>query len=281
MTKSPLWVVGDIQGCANELDRLLTLIAQRQANEPYEVWLCGDLVNRGPESLQVLRSAMNSPVKTRLVLGNHDFFLLACAAGARRPGRSDTIAQVLDASDASQLVEWLRMQPLALFEHGHLLVHAGVDPRWTASDTLRLAAEVEAELRGPNWRQFLQALWGNEPARFSEDLRGANRLRAVVNIFCRMRFCTPDGTQDFASKEGAGGAPAGYMPWFDVPGRATASVTTVFGHWSTFGHVSRPNLIGLDTGCVWGGKLTACKLHADWTRREFIQVQSGFAAPLK
>ncbi len=275
------WVVGDIQGCAVEFALLLERIALRQVNEPYEIWFCGDLVNRGPQSLQVLRSAMNSPAQMRIVLGNHDFFLLASAAGARRPGRGDTVAEILDAQDALQILDWLRMQPLALFEHGHLLVHAGVDPRWTVSDTLRLAAEVETELRGPNWRQFLQTLWGNEPARFSESLRGADRLRAIVNVFCRMRYCALDGTQDFAGKEGPGSEPAGYLPWFDVPGRATAGVVTVFGHWSTLGLVSRPNLIGLDTGCVWGGKLTACKLHADWTKREFIQVKSGFAAPLK
>jgi bis(5'-nucleosyl)-tetraphosphatase (symmetrical) len=122
---------------------------------------------------------------------------------------------------------------------------------------------------------------GNEPVRFCESLTGIQRLRAIVNVFCRIRYCKPDGTMDFSSKEGSGSAPPGFMPWFDVPGRAARNVVTVFGHWSTMGLISRPNLIGLDTGAVWGGKLTACKLHADWTKREFVQIKSSFAAPLR
>ncbi len=274
-----VWAIGDIQGCDTELALLLEVIEQKQGKQPYILWFCGDLVNRGPDSARVLRRLMG--LKNGLtLLGNHDLFLLACAAGARQQKQGDTITQILEAPDAPELIAWLRSQPLAIFENQHLMVHAGLHPLWDVQATLRLAGEVESVLRSDGWQDFFQKLWGNEPAKFEEHLTGPERFRSLVNVFSRMRFCSLDGTQDFKSKEGADQAPLGFMPWFEVPRRRTTSTVTIFGHWSTLGLVNRPNLIGLDTGCVWGGKLTACRLDAEWTRREFVQIKSTCAVPL-
>ncbi|MFM2399153.1 MAG: hypothetical protein RL341_1310 [Pseudomonadota bacterium] len=235
-----------------------------------QLFCVGDLVNRGPDSLATLR-LMRDGGHTSL-LGNHDLYLLVCSVGALQPKPGDTISQVLDAPDRAELLEWLRLRPLAQMTHGHLLVHAGVAPQWRAQDTLERAAEVEAALRGPQWEAFLRNLWGNVPLQWNDNLRGWDRLRCIVNILTRIRYVRADGTMDLLTKESTGGAPAGYMPWFDVPGRRTADTTVVFGHWSTMGLINRPNLVGLDTGCVWGGKLTAVQLHADWTQRKFVSV---------
>jgi bis(5'-nucleosyl)-tetraphosphatase (symmetrical) len=235
-----------------------------------KLFCAGDLVNRGPDSLATLR-LMRDGGHTSL-LGNHDLYLLVCSVGALQPKHGDTISQVLDAPDRAELLEWLRLRPMAQMMGDHLLVHAGVVPQWSAKDTLERAAEVEAALRGPQWQEFLRNLWGNVPLQWRDSLRGWDRLRCIVNILTRIRYVRPDGTMDLLTKESTGGVPAGYMPWFDVPGRRTAETTVVFGHWSTMGLINRPNLVGLDTGCVWGGKLTAVQLHADWTQRKFVSV---------
>jgi bis(5'-nucleosyl)-tetraphosphatase (symmetrical) len=259
---TPTTVIGDLQGCAERFDALLA-----QAPAP-RLWLTGDLVNRGPASLQALRTVRAHPACTT-VLGNHDLHLLAAAAGLKRPGKSDTLQEILDAPDRDELLEWLRHRPLAHLEEGYLLVHAGVLPQWTAGQTRALAAEVETVLRGPDWKAFLAQMYGNQPSRWDDGLRGADRLRCIVNALTRIRFCTAEGEMEFATKDGGvEAAPTGYLAWFDVPDRRTQDVTVVFGHWSAQGLVMRPNLIGLDTGCVWGGKLTAVRLPA----REVFQV---------
>jgi bis(5'-nucleosyl)-tetraphosphatase (symmetrical) len=204
----------------------------------------------------------------QLVLGNHDLHLLAVAHGIRPPGRSDTLDDLLAAPDRDDLLNWLRQQPLALMAEGHLIVHAGVLPQWTTEQTLSLADEVSAVLRGSDWLDFLAQMYGNEPARWRDDLQGANRLRCVVNALTRVRFCTAEGAMEFATKEGPDQPPSGYMPWFDVPARLTQDTPIVFGHWSTLGLILRPNIIGLDTGCVWGGKLSALRL----SNRQLVQV---------
>jgi bis(5'-nucleosyl)-tetraphosphatase (symmetrical) len=258
-------IVGDVQGCAVALSRLFAArVSQTSAQ------CVGDLVNRGPDSLATLRW-MRDGEHTSL-LGNHDLYLLVCSAGTLQPKPGDTISEVLNASDCAELLEWLRTRPLAQMIDGNLLVHAGIAPQWSAQDTLDRAAEVQAALQGPQWREFLQNLWGNVPLVWRDDLKGYDRLRCIVNILTRIRYCTPDGQLDLTTKESTGGAPAGYMPWFDVPGRKTQDVTVVFGHWSTMGLINRPNLIGLDTGCVWGGTLTGVELHPDWTKRRFVHV---------
>jgi bis(5'-nucleosyl)-tetraphosphatase (symmetrical) len=257
-------IFGDIQGKFAEF-------AQLSSSTGTPSVCVGDTVNRGPDNAGTLRLLMQHNAQS--LLGNHDLYLLVCAVGAFSPKETDTIADVLNAPDCDALINWLRHRPLALVTGNHLLVHAGVVPEWTVDDTLERGAEVEAALRGPNWQDFLLKLWGNVPLRWSDDLKGYDRLRCIVNILTRIRYVTPDGTLDLQTKESTGGAPAGYMPWFDVPGRKTADTTVVFGHWSTMGLINRPNLIGLDTGCVWGGKLTGVELHADWTQRRFESVK--------
>lgn len=260
------YAIGDIQGCHQ---RLLDLLKQAYATSSDSQFIfTGDLVNRGPDSLATLKKVQALGETAQVVLGNHDLHLLAVAHGIRKLHPSDTLSDILDAPDRDALLDWLRSRPLALFEQGHLIVHAGVLPQWTVAQTLELAHEVETVLRGPNWIDFLRDMYGNAPAQWNDALTGNDRLRCIVNALTRIRFCSADGTMEFATKEGAGAEPAGYMPWFDVPGRKTEDVTVVFGHWSTLGLVMRPNLIGLDTGCVWGGKLTAVRLGD----RHLIQV---------
>ncbi|EON17255.1 diadenosine tetraphosphatase [Cupriavidus sp. GA3-3] len=234
--------------------------------------LVGDLVNRGPASLQTLRAIRAMGSRTETVLGNHDIHLLAVAAGVRKKGKSDTLDDILTAPDCADLLTWLRHRPLALLENNFLLVHAGVLPQWTATQVIDLAREVEDQLQGPNWQDFLADIFGNASDRWHDGLRGIDRHRVVVNALTRLRYCTVDGVMDFKTKEGLGKAPDGFMPWFDVPGRRTGDVTVVCGHWSTLGLVMRPNLMALDTGCVWGGKLTAARLAQDPAERTVVQV---------
>jgi bis(5'-nucleosyl)-tetraphosphatase (symmetrical) len=224
------------------------------------LWLVGDLVNRGPDSLGTLRWAIANEHRVTVVLGNHDLHLLAVAAGIRPMHRTDTLAEILAAPDAAELIDWVRRRPLAHLEADHLLVHAGVLPQWSARRTVELAAEVQQVLSGPRWIDFLRVMYGNEPSRWDDALGGADRLRVIVNALTRLRFCTADGTMEFRTKDSAAAAPPGHLPWFEVPDRASRDVTVVFGHWSTLGLVNRPALLGLDTGCVWGGALTAVRL---------------------
>lgn len=256
---SNIYAIGDLQGCYQSL---VSLLARIDAATPHaKLIFVGDLVNRGPDSLATLRLIRSLGDRAQTVLGNHDLHLLAAAHGIRKLHRHDTLAQVLEAPDREELLDWLRQRPLALFEDGHLLVHAGVLPQWSATKALGLAREVEAVLQGPDWLAFLREMYGDQPARWDDALQGNDRLRCIVNALTRLRFCTEDGTMEIAAKGSTGITLPGYLPWFDVPGRQTADVTVVCGHWSTLGLKLLPNLIGLDTGCVWGGKLTAVRLR--------------------
>jgi len=261
--------VGDVQGCDAPLGRLLDTVDFSASRDTLLV--LGDLVNRGPASEQVLRRLMAMGNAVQCVLGNHDLHLLAVAAGAGRLKRMDSLDGILQADDRPALLDWLRHQRMAIWSHGVLSVHAGVLPSWSMAQTLALAAEVEAVLRGPDLSDFLHQMYGNAPAAWHGDLTGVDRLRVVVNALTRLRFCSTYGEMEFNAKEGASAAPAGFMPWFDVPGRLTADVTVAFGHWSTLGLVQRPDVWALDTGCVWGGCLSAMRLGADG-QREVIQV---------
>ena len=251
-------MIGDVQGCDEALGRRLDHIGFSPSRDT--LYLLGDLVNRGPRSLAVLRRLIALEGAAHCLLGNHDLHLLATAHGVRKPNRSDTLDEILRAPDREALLDWLRARPMALHEHGWLMVHAGVLPQWSAADTLALAGELQAALRGPDWTDFLHAMYGNEPPLWSDSLRGADRLRVIVNAFTRLRFCTAQGVMEFATKDSAGAAPEGFMPWFDVPGRRTEGVPMAFGHWSTLGTVNRADLQALDTGCVWGGCLTAARV---------------------
>jgi bis(5'-nucleosyl)-tetraphosphatase (symmetrical) len=270
-----LYLIGDIQGCDAPLQRLLDTLDFSPSRDT--LYLLGDLVNRGPASAQVLRRLMGYGDAARCLLGNHDLHLLAAAHGIRPAHRQDTLQGILEPPDRASLLDWVCHQHLAILERLQgqeiLMVHAGVLPGWSAEQTLALASEVEAVLRGPGLVAFLGQMYGNTPAQWSDDLQGADRLRVIVNALTRLRFCSADGQMEFESKEGAGGAPAGYMPWFDVPGRRTASTTVAFGHWSTLGWLDRSDVLSLDTGCVWGGCLSALKLGNTATDNQLIQVR--------
>lgn len=270
-----LYCAGDIQGCDDAFGRLLSLIDFSPSRDT--IYLLGDLVNRGPSSAAVLRRCMQLGDSARALLGNHDLHLLATAHGVRPPSRRDTLDSVLQAPDRGALLDWLRQQPLARqVEHGGetlLMVHAGVLPQWSTSDVLTLAQEVQAELSGPALPAFLRQMYGNQPDRWDAGLQGADRLRIIVNALTRLRFCTPQGRMDFDSTESAAQAPAGLVPWFDAPGRRTQGTLIAFGHWSTLGWVSRPDILGLDTGCVWGGCLSAVRFGATLAEREHCKVQ--------
>jgi len=262
------YLIGDVQGCDGALQRLLADIDFSPSRD--RVVVLGDLVNRGPGSLGVLRCLAGLGDAAGCVLGNHDLHLLAMAHGGRKLHRGDTFDDVLSSPDRARWVDWLRHQPLARMEAGWLCVHAGVVPQWSAARTLSLADEVQQVLRGPALGDFLQVMYSNEPARWSDDLDGALRWRFIINVLTRLRFCSADGTLDYLTKEGAGGAPPGHAPWFEHPHRLTAGQPVAFGHWSTLGLVNRPDLLALDTGCVWGGRLTAVRV--DGGRRDVHQV---------
>ena len=269
-----LYCIGDIQGCDNALQRLLEHMDFSPSRDT--AYLLGDLVNRGPDSVAVLRRCIAAGDALRCVLGNHDLHLLATAYGVRKPSRRDTLTDVLQAPDRNALLDWLRQQPLArchtLANEPLLMVHAGVLPTWSLEDTLALAGEVHAVLRGPDFPDFLQQMYGNTPDRWSDALTGAARLRVIVNALTRLRFCSPEGAMDFDSAENADAAPAGLLPWFEVPGRRTGHTLVAFGHWSTLGRLNQPQVLGLDTGCVWGGCLSAVRFGATLAEREHLHV---------
>ena len=270
-----LYCIGDIQGCDSALGRLLDLIDFSASRDT--VYLLGDLVNRGPDSAAVLRRCMTHGDALRPLLGNHDLHLLAAAHGARKPSRRDTLASILEAPDRDALLQWLRLQPLAR-QHVYggtplLMVHAGVLPAWTAAETLDLADEVHRVLQSADLPAFLQQMYGNTPDHWNASLTGPDRLRVIVNALTRLRFCSAQGVMDFDSTESASAAPPGLMPWFDVPGRSTADTLIAFGHWSTLGWLNRPHCLGLDTGCVWGGCLSAVRFGSSLDERELLQVR--------
>jgi bis(5'-nucleosyl)-tetraphosphatase (symmetrical) len=262
------YAIGDIQGCHAELCQLLDTI--RFSRKDDRLWLVGDLVNRGPGSLAVLREVIALGDAAVTVLGNHDFHLLTIAAGHRKPHRGDTLDAILAAPDRDELVDWLARRPLVAREGDRLLVHAGLLPQWTPAFAMALSQEVETVLASERRREFLGALYGDEPAQWRDDLAGDDRLRAIVNACTRLRFCTSGGGIEFREKRGARHAPDGYRAWFLHEARASAGVTVVCGHWSTQELLLAPNVLMLDSGCLWGGALTAIRL-AD---RRVYQVPS-------
>ena len=271
-----LYLIGDVQGCDEPLQRLLDAVSFSPSRDT--AYLLGDLVNRGPKSARVLRRLSGMGASAQCLLGNHDLHLLASAFGGRRLSRKDTLIDVLEAPDRSALLEWLRQQRLAIsLTHlglDYLLVHAGVLPAWSATKTIELTSEFDAVLRGPELPDFLRQMYGNTPLAWRDDLTGIDRLRVIVNALTRLRFCTAAGVMEFDAKEGMDAAPAGYLPWFDVPQRQTADVVVAFGHWSTLGWLDRPDVLALDSGCVWGGQLSALKLGSGSSAdpHELIQV---------
>lgn len=259
-----LYMIGDIQGCDAALERLLHTIDFSPSRDT--LYILGDLVNRGPASDRVLRRLMAYGGAAHCLLGNHDLHLLAVGHHAHGAKRKDTLACVLQAPDSSAMLHWLSHQKMALCEHigGQevLMVHAGVLPQWTAAKTLQLATEVQQVLRSPSHAvDFFSAMYANHPAQWSETIQGVDRIRIIVNALTRIRYCTAEGVMEFESKGSTGNAPQGHLPWFDVPGRASADAIVVFGHWSTLGWLNRTDVYALDLGCVWGGELAALRIE--------------------
>lgn len=257
-----VYAIGDIQGCYDELMRLLELIRFDPATD--RLWFTGDLVNRGPASLLTLRFVRDLGERAITVLGNHDLHLLAVAKGAP-VHHSDTLDDILAAPDRDELLDWLRQQPLLHYDRvlNHTLIHAGLPPQWDLATAQRCAAEVEAVLRGDDYREFFHHMYGDEPEAWDEELGGWGRLRFITNCFTRLRYCTRNGRLCLEVKGAPGTQPPDCLPWFEVAERASASLSIVFGHWSTLGLYRGQGVTALDTGCLWGGQLTALRLDID------------------
>ena len=253
------YAVGDIQGCGIEFRQLLEQIHFNPAADT--LWLVGDLVNRGPDSLGVLRLVKSLGDRAITVLGNHDLHLLAVAEGVAELQRSDTLDEILGAPDRDELLTWLRMQRLLHVEGDWAMVHAGLLPQWSVAQARVLAGEVESALRGKHAHDFLKQMYGNHPDNWRNDLSGYKRLRVIINALTRMRVCSAAGTMEFKFKGEEGDIPPDLLPWFDVPGRASATSTIVCGHWSALGLKLTRNVIALDSGCLWGGALSAIRLE--------------------
>lgn len=256
------YAIGDIQGCFEPLQCLLQTLRFNPAQDT--LWLAGDVINRGPDNLSTLRYLYSIRDSVVMVLGNHDLHLLAVYQGLRKQSKSDTLNDILQAPDAPELLHWLRGQPLMHYSEslGYSMVHAGIPPMWTLTQALAYAREVETCLRGPDCTAFLAGMYGNQPLQWHESLQGIERLRLITNYFTRMRFCTAEGELELATKESAAGAPLGYSPWFSVASRKTRNDRVLFGHWAALeGKTQVANAIALDTGCVWGGYLTALCLE--------------------
>jgi len=256
------YAIGDIQGCFFALEKLLEKIHFDPTQDV--VWFTGDLVNRGPQSLETLRFIKNLGKQQRTVLGNHDLHLLAIAHGYHTGWRDDTLTPILKAPDRDELLDWLAHQPLIYHdaELDFVMVHAGVAPAWDLATALQLAREVETILQGNQRNTLLQHLYGNEPTQWNENLTGWDRIRCIINYFTRVRFCHADGSLELNTKEQLSKAPANLIPWFKLPKRQTKTVKIIFGHWAALGGVTdTPNTFALDTGCVWGNCLTAMCLE--------------------
>jgi len=261
-----IYAVGDVQGCHAELVQLLDEIQFDAAQD--QLWLVGDLVNRGPGSLEVLRLVRSLGDSAITVLGNHDLHLLAVSEGVAELHRTDTLNDILAAPDRDELLTWLRHQRMLHAEGGHVLVHAGLLPGWTVVQATQLANEVETVLRSDDYAIFLKRMYGGHPNAWDDTLKGYDRLRVITNAFTRMRVCTSRGEMEFRFKGEVENIPAGYLPWYDVPGRRNCEATIIFGHWSALGLLLRDDAIALDTGCLWGGPMTAIRLDD----RELFQV---------
>jgi bis(5'-nucleosyl)-tetraphosphatase (symmetrical) len=260
------YAIGDIQGCYYAF---IALLERLQFNPKRDaLWLVGDLINRGNGSLEVLRWCYQHQSSIKTVLGNHDLHALAVVNGLKPTHKSDTLQLSIDAPDSGELFKWLRHQPLMIAQDGYVMMHAGLMPQWTISDALAYAAEVEAVLQSDNYANFLVNMYGNVPNQWQADLTGMDRLRVITNALTRMRICKLDGVMEFSFKGELPNIPTGYLPWFDVPNRQSQAAHIICGHWSALGLRQRNNIHALDTGCLWGGQLTAMSLET----REITQV---------
>ncbi len=264
------YIIGDLQGCYDELLKLLDHIHYNQKKD--ELWFVGDIVNRGPKSLECLRFVKNLGKKGKMVLGNHDIHLLAAYTGIKRyQSKKDTLQPILEAKDKDELINWLRCQPL-LISHNHLpvvMVHAGIPPQWSIDKAKKHAKEVEIILQADNWQTAIRDhLFGNDPKEWQDSLESWDKLRYIVNAFTRMRLCNKKGTLEFNHKSSVKNLNTEYQPWFNFPQRKNKNHEIFFGHWSTLGEIDNYNVHSTDTGCLWGGHLTAYCLETQ--QRHFI-----------
>jgi len=259
-----IYAIGDIQGCYDELLKLLDAIQFNKKND--QLWFAGDLVNRGPKSLETLRFVKSLGNSAVTVLGNHDLHLIATSLNQRKPHKKDSLSQVLEAPDRDELLHWLRHRPLFHHNDEFCLLHAGLPPQWNFSQTQKMAAKVEKILQGPDYIDFFKTMYGDKPDIWNKDLSNREKARFVVNCFTRMRYCDANGKLDFHHKGPLGSQPKHLMPWFKVPGRKSADMKIIFGHWSTLGYYQGHNCYAIDTGCLWGGELTALKLDRNTTK---------------
>lgn len=253
-----IYAIGDIQGCYDELLRLLEAIDFNENQD--QLWFAGDLVNRGPQSLETLRFVKSLGNSAISVLGNHDLHLIATYLSGSKSHSNDSLSQTLNAPDCDELIAWLRQRPLFHYNEKFSLVHAGLPPQWDFSLTKTLARQVEQLLRGQDHPYFFKTMYGNRPSVWSTELNQMEQARFVINCFTRMRYCDLNGKLDFNHKGPPGSQPAHLLPWFAVPGRQSADMKIIFGHWSTLGYYQGSNCYAIDTGCLWGGQLTALKL---------------------
>lgn len=269
-----IYAIGDLQGCFDELQQLLKII-DFQADVD-QLWLVGDLVNRGPKSLETLRFIKGLGDSAIAVLGNHDLHLLAVAHGVKK-NRGETLDAVLAAKDRDELLHWLRHRPLLHHDAkvNYTLVHAGITPHWTLAQAQSYAKELENVLRGDDYIDFLNHMYGNEPACWSDGLTGWDRLRYICNSFTRLRYCNKDGVLNLQDNGPPGSQPETDMPWFDVPNRKNTDINIIFGHWATLGVHSAKGLCGLDSACVWGGKLTAVRLDSSPAKYYSVACQAA------
>lgn len=256
-----IYAIGDIQGCYNELRQLLDTLNFDPSRD--QLWLAGDLVNRGPHSLETLRFVKSLGDAAVSVLGNHDLHLIATVVSLGKTGKKDTLGPILRAADCDELIDWLRHQPLFHHDDNYCMLHAGLPPQWDLELTLQMARETEQAIRGEDYQRFFRSMYGNKPAIWRDDLPKTEKLRFAVNCFSRLRYCTLDGELDFSQKGPPGSQPQHLMPWYAVPWRKSRDLRIIFGHWSTLGFYQGDNVFGIDTGCLWGGQLTALRLDDD------------------
>lgn len=253
------YAIGDLQGCYAPLQRLLSKCCFNATGD--QLWFVGDLVNRGPDSLAILRFVKSLGDQAVVVLGNHDLHLLTVASGFTKAHRGDTLDEILNAPDRDELLTWLRYQPLLHRAAGYTMIHAGLLPSWRVAQAESLAREVATALRSPDYLDFLRNMYGNQPTRWRDDLTGWDRLRVITNSLTRLRICTAQGEMEFAHKGELDTVPEGYMPWYDVPNRSSLSEPIICGHWSALGLKLESDLLALDTGCLWGRCLSAVRLE--------------------
>ncbi|MBI5449840.1 MAG: symmetrical bis(5'-nucleosyl)-tetraphosphatase [Gammaproteobacteria bacterium] len=269
-----VYAIGDVQGCLSALQALLARIGFDARTD--QLWFVGDLVNRGPQSLETVRLVMGLGERAVTVLGNHDLHLLAVAQGLRAQGPRDCFDELLQAPDREQLFDWIRSRPLLHHDArlGYTMIHAGLPPQWDLADAQTCAREVEAVLRGDDYRRFIAQMYGDEPARWAIDVHGVERWRFIVNCFTRLRYCDQQGRLVLKEKGAPGTQAPGVQPWFAHPARRSRGQRILFGHWSTLGYHAQDGVYALDTGCVWGGELTALRIDSAEPQRFAVPCQA-------